>query len=136
MTISGRQATTAFDRRNGSITDLISLSDSSPTNYTAEDFFSVYDVMFALYTNSSVPITVTTNYDFILAIGSYFANPSVAQIDEDSTLSKVQQFLATSLLLFTPVSWPGVAPLTDMGTQAALGIQNVRVEPLFHEIMR
>lgn len=127
MTVLSRRATTAFNRRNGTITDIISWSDPSPTNYTVDNFFTIYKIMFALDSNSTVPIQTTVNYDFLYIIGSYLSSPSVSQIDQDSTISKVQQFLATSLILFTPINWPGVAPLTDMGTQAALGVQNVRV---------
>ena len=83
--------------------------------------------MFALDLNSTVPIQTTVNYNFLYIIGSYLSASSVSQIDEDSIISIVQQFLATSLLLFTPVSWPGAARLTDMGTQAALANGNVRV---------
>jgi hypothetical protein len=127
MTVLSRRATTAFNRRNGTITDIISWSDPSPTNYTVDNFFSIYKIMFALDTNSTVPIQTTVNYDFLYIIGSYLSSPSVSQIDQDSTISKVQQFLATSLILFTPINWPGATPLTDMGTQAALGTQNDRV---------
>jgi hypothetical protein len=132
MTVLSRRATTAFNRHNGTITDIISWSDPSPTNYTVENFFSIYNIMFALNTNSTVPIQTTVNYAFLYIIGSYLSSPSVSQIDVDSTISKVQQFLATSLILFTPINWPGVAPvteLTDMGKQAALGTQNIRVTP-------
>jgi hypothetical protein len=133
MTVLSRRATTAFNRRNGTITDIISWSDPSPTNYTVDNFFSIYKIMFALDSNSTVPIQTTVNYDFLYIIGSYLSSPSVSQIDEDSTISKVQQFLATSVILFTPINWPGATPatpLTDMGTQAALGTQNVRVTQL------
>lgn len=129
MTISSRRATTAFDRRNGTITEIMSLSDPTPTNYTVKDFFTFYDIMFYLNTSSPAMFT-STNYDFILSIANYFQTPLTQQIDQESTISTLQQFLAASIVLFNPASWPGVtvAPLPDnMGKQAALGISSTRV---------
>ena len=127
MTILSRRATTAFDRRNGTITDFINLSDPIPTNYTVDNFFAIYKVMFFLPLNATVPITATINYEFIAAIASFFADETVIQIDQDSNLSKMQQFLATSILTFNNQTWARPGPEWDPGTQAALGTHSLRV---------
>jgi len=127
MTILSRRATTAFDRRNGTITDFIHLSDPTPTNYTVKNFFAIYEVMFYIPSNATVPITATINYEFIEAITSFFADDTVIQIDLDSNLSKMQQFLATSILIFNNQTWARPGPEWEPGTQAALGTKSLRV---------
>src|SRR5947207_11936288 len=46
MTISSRRASTVYSRSNFTIIDVINLSDPSPVDYSPEDFFSFYEVIF------------------------------------------------------------------------------------------
>src|SRR5436309_3423328 len=73
MTTSKRRASTVFGRTNYTILDVIDLSDPIPVNYTAEDFFTFYDVIFQF--NSSQPdFYLTTQFQFLLSISSFLVN--------------------------------------------------------------
>jgi len=83
MTISERRATTTYDRSNLTIMDVVDLSPPIPTNYTAEDFFFFYDIIFATNQNqsnfSTTAIPTSYNGGFIHqsdAYGHYIWLPS------------------------------------------------------------
>src|SRR5271167_3938065 len=74
MTVTNRRASTVFDRFNATIIDIINFSDPTPTNYTAEDFFSLLDIVFAI-NQTEFWWPATTQYLFLLGIQSYLGNP-------------------------------------------------------------
>src|SRR5271169_348817 len=67
MTISGRRATTVFDRSNLTITEILSISEPTPTSYSADDFFIFYDILFSV--NQSEPFyNLTSQYLMMTAL--------------------------------------------------------------------
>jgi len=121
MTISERRASTVFDRSNFTITEIISLSDPKPTNYTPEDFFHFYAIVFAVDENQA-NYTSTIQYLFLYSIASFL----IEQVTERAVdLARLRQFLATPLLIFNNVEYGG--PTFDMGKSVSLAIPSYRV---------
>src|SRR5437762_12740801 len=101
MTISERRATTVFDRSNLTITDIIDLSDSTPTDYTPEDFFLFYSII--LYVDEGQQnYSTTTQYLFLTAIATYLDEID-PQSETEGALSRLQQSLATPILIFNNI---------------------------------
>jgi hypothetical protein len=124
MTISERRASTVFDRSNFTITDIISLSDPKPTNYTAEDFFHFYGIVFAVDENQT-DYTSTIQFLFLYSIASFL----IEQVTESAVdLARLRQFLATPLLIFNNGAYGG--PTFDMGKSVSLAIPSYRVPPI------
>jgi hypothetical protein len=123
MTISERRATTAFDRSNFTIIDVISISDPTPMNYTPEDFFLFYSYVLAV--NESQPNYFTTvQYLFLTAIAAYLDEVD-PQLEAGAAVSNLHQFLATPLLIFNRIMYRGTTP--NMGKSIALAIPSYRV---------
>jgi len=103
LTISGRTASTVFDRFNYTIIDVINLSPATPTHYTAEDFFTFYDIIFAV--NESMPDlnwAFSTQYQFLLGIATFLNDPTLVQAGADTVarMTRLYEFLATPVFLF------------------------------------
>jgi hypothetical protein len=130
MTISARNASTAFDRFNFTIIDTFDFSDPVPTNYVAEDFFTFYDIIFAINPNQA-GWQATTQYLFLLGVQTYLEITTQTQngTGSDDRLSRLQEFLATPLLLFNNGNFD--LPTGPMGTSASLAIPSYRVYPPF-----
>lgn len=121
MTISERRASTVFDRFNFTITDIISLSDPKPTDYTPEDFFHFYQIVFAVDENQ-LNYTSTIQFLFLFSMASFL----IQQVTEKaSDLSRLREFLATPLLMFNEVEYGG--PTFNMGKSVSLAIPSYRV---------
>jgi hypothetical protein len=126
MTISQRRATTVFNRFNFTITDVINLSDPTPTIYDINDFFIFYEIIFAV--NETTPQWwQSTQYMFLLGIVSFLGNnvPTENGTGSDDRLSRLQEFLVTPTFLFNNVVFRG--PLEGLGTSASLAIPSYRV---------
>lgn len=121
MTISQRRATTVFDRSNFTITELISLSDPTPTNYTPEDFFHFYKIIFAVDENQT-NYTATIQFLFLFTVASFLVQQAT---ESAADLLRLQQFLATPILVFNNVEYGG--PTLDMGKSVSLSIPSYRV---------
>jgi hypothetical protein len=130
MTISERRATTIFDRSNLTIMDVVDLSPPIPTNYTAEDFFFFYDIIFATNQNQS-NFSTTAQYLLLTTVAS-FINLTLTDttFGFQATSSKLQQLLATPLLVYNYAEW-GPAPTTNMGKSMGLAIPSYRVSAWF-----
>ena len=126
MTVSQRRASAVFDRFNFTITDIIDISDPIPTNYTADEFFMFFDIVFAL-NETDANWWKTTQYLFLLGIQTYLGDPTSVQngTGSDDRLSRLQEFMATPIFLFNNFVYGG--PLEDMGTSATLAIPSYRV---------
>jgi hypothetical protein len=108
LTTLSRRASTVFDRFNFTITDVIGLSHPSPMSYTANDFFTFYEIVFAVnQSESNWPQTV--QYLFLLGISTYLGDPTSTQNGTGSAdrLSRLQEFLATPIFLFNNAVFGG-----------------------------
>ena len=130
MTISERRATTIFDRSNLTIMDVVDLSPPIPTNYTAEDFFFFYDIIFAA--NQNQENFSTTAQFLLMTTVATFINQTVTDTSFgfQATSSNLQQLLATPLLVYNYVVW-GPPPTINMGNSMALAVPSYRVLPWF-----
>jgi hypothetical protein len=126
MTISQRRASTVFDRFNFTITDVIDLSNPSPTNYTSNDFFTFYDIIFAI-DQSETNWPQTAPYLFLLGLSTYLGDPTSTQNGTGSAdrLSRLQEFLATPIFLFNNAIFGG--PVSNMGRSVTLAIPSYQV---------
>lgn len=125
MTISERRATTVFDRSNLTITDVINLSDPTPTNYTTEDFFFFYDIIFAS-DQDQANFSITAQFMLLTTVASFIDETLTSTFDPEATSSKLRQLLATPLLIFNSVQW-NTTTNANMGKSMALGISSYRV---------
>jgi len=103
MTISRRRATTVFDRSNLTIVDILSISDPSPTDYTPDDFFVFYDILFSI--DETQPLyNATAQYLLLLTLASALNRDTWSSlgIGESDSLLELQQ-----LLVVTGVSGTG-----------------------------
>lgn len=131
MTVTNRQATTVFDRFNASITDIFDFSDPIATNYTAEDFFTLYDIVFNVNT-SNFYWPVTTQYLFLVGIQTYLDTPTSTQngTGADDRLTRLQDFLVTPIFLFNNGVYGGPTP-SEAGKSVSLATPSYRVVPIF-----
>lgn len=127
MTISKRRASTVFSRSNFTIMDVTNLSDPSPVNYTADDFFSFYEVLFKLASNH--PDITSTQFTFLLSISGYLLTNQGEQIDDGVGIRqlRLQEFLACPLVIFNNAYIQQLMP--DMGNSLSLAIPAYRVYP-------
>jgi len=133
MTISERRASTVFDRFNFTITDIIDFSPPTPTNYTAEDFFTFYDIIFNIdQTQANWP--ASTQYMFLLAISIFLGTPTPTQngTGTDDRLSRLEEFLATPIFLFNNAMFTNDSTPIGMGKSATIAMRSYRV----HSILR
>jgi hypothetical protein len=128
VAISQRRATTVYDRQNSSIIDILDFTAPQPMNYTADDFFQLYDSVFA------VPLlqqwNISTQYFFLLSISEFLSDQAGTEngTGNEDQLSRLQDFLATPVFLFNNVVYSqNGGPTPDMGTQAALATPSYRV---------
>jgi hypothetical protein len=120
MTIYQRRGSTVFNRFNFTIMDIIKLSEAIPTNYTTNDFFTFFDIIFAL-NQSDANYWETVQYSFLLAIQTYIGN-SRNRTDSDNLL---QEFMATPIVLFNNLMYGG--PVEGLGKTATLAVPGYRV---------
>ena len=129
MTISERRATTVFDRSNLTIVDIVDISEPTPTNYTPDDFFTFYDILFSV--NETDPsYNVTPQFLLIrILVEDINANPlNWFDIGAAGGVSKLQQLLTTIPLVFNSMYWQ--FPFSSniiMGKSIALAVPRYRV---------
>ena len=135
MTVFQRYASPVFDRFNFTITDIIDFSPPIPTNYTADDFFTFFDIVFAL-NETDANWWKTTQYLFLLGIQTYLGNPTSVQngTGSDDRLSRLQEFMATPIFLFNNVVYGG--PVDGLGKSATLAIPRYRVRRFSFQSLR
>jgi len=129
MTISKRRASTVFSRSNFSIIDVFDLSDPSPVDYTAEDFFAFYEIIFKLA--SSHPDLTLTPFTFLLSIVGYLLMNQGEPIGDaiNVQLLRLQESLACPLVIFNNAYLKDL--MLDTGTSLSLAVPSYRVQHLF-----
>jgi hypothetical protein len=129
MTISERQSTTVFDRSNLTIIDIVNISDPTPTNYTVNDFFTFYDIIF-LVNETDPSYNITPQYLLVRLLNEdLISNPlNWFNIGAASGVSKLQQLLTTIPLIFNNMFWqyPFSSDI-EMGTSVVFAIPRYRV---------
>jgi len=123
MTISERRATTVFDRSNLTIMDIVDLTDPTPTNYGPEDFFFFYDIIFAT-DQTQLNFSTTAQYLLLTTVASFIDLTTLS--DAQATTTKLQQLLATPILVFNNAQWDPTTT-TNMGKSMGLAIPSYRV---------
>ena len=125
LTIWGRRASTVFDRFNFTIIDIIDFSDPTPVEYTPDDLFLFYNIIFAV-NQTQENWWLSTQYLFLLGVTSSLTTwPAENGTGSHDQLSRLQEFLATPIFLFNNVQYGG--PITGLGTSASLVTQSYRV---------
>ena len=129
MTISERRASAVFNRFNFTITDVIDLSDPTPTDYAADDFFVFYKIIFAV-NESNINSFQSTQYLFLTSVASYLRDEVDTQLETgtDDRLSRLQEFLAVPVVLFNNINYGG--PTFNMGKSVTLATPSYRVPPM------
>ena len=99
------------------------LSYPSSVNYTADDFFSFYEVIFSFDPTD----TTSTQFSFLVTISSYLLINQDEQIDAGvrTRLLRLQEFLACPLVIFNNAYIQELMP--DMGKSLSLAIPAYRV---------
>lgn len=129
MTIFQRRASAVFNPSNFTILDVIGLSDPVPTNYSAEDFFFFYNIIFAFDENQENYIT-TIQYSLLDTVVAFLGTDANSTLESGALLMRFQEFLATPVLLFNNVMWPG--PTFDMGKSVTIAMPSYMVLPVDH----
>jgi hypothetical protein len=128
ITITQRRATTAFDRKNYTILEVIKLSDDwQPTNYGPEDLFPLFDTIYRI--NISAPgWDTSTQYLFLISTWEYFTSRiQLTQLTgADEGFVKLRSLFATLVLRFNNVVWSGPLP-DNMGKSISLAKSSYRV---------
>jgi hypothetical protein len=129
MTISERRATTIFHRFNFTILDVVKMSDPTSVIYSPDDFFPLYEIIFAI-DESQPNWFATTQMLFLTSLTSYLRYDSDTESATGSVnrVSRLQQFMAVPMAVFNDVIY-GVGLPPDMGTSASLAIPSYRVRP-------
>jgi hypothetical protein len=135
LTILERRATTVFDRSNLTIIDILSISDPTPTNYTTDDFFTFYDILFAVNETEAF-YKSTVQYSLVSILWAVINSNSDGQnwfdIGGVTVVSDLQQVLATIPLVFNSMYWefpPNFTVDLNLGKSIALAIPRYRVAP-------
>jgi hypothetical protein len=130
VTISERRATTAFDRSNLTIIDILEISNPAPTNYTPNDFFVFYDIIFGV--DESEPFyNLTAQYLLISQLDTNLTpleNPF--DLGSAGNVLSLRQVLTAVPLIFNNMYWSYPFPYDNMGKSVALAIPGYKVGPI------
>jgi len=100
------------------------LGPPTPMNYTAQDFFQFYEVIFTVNTTQDNWF-LSTQFAFLSAIQQFF-DPNVDQVMAiDDRLSRLYELLAVPPFVFNNVVYGG--PTDNMGTSVTLAKPSYRV---------
>jgi hypothetical protein len=125
VTITRRRATTIFDRFNFSIIDVVYLdSIGEPTNYSSDDFYPVFDLLFTVPSGVS-DVTISFAWEFL----SWFTTSAGFYSAAAFYNRRLQQLMTLPVVMVNNgiiLHNPGPVP-PDMGTLATLAKPLVRV---------
>src|SRR5579859_5206034 len=97
ITITQRRATTAFDRKNYTILEVIQLSDDwQPTNYGPEDLFPLFDSIYRINI-TALGWETSTQCLFLISTWKYFTSRihSTQLTGADEGFVKLRSLFAT-----------------------------------------
>jgi hypothetical protein len=104
------------------------LGPPTTMNYTAQDFFQFYDVIFTINTTQT-NYFLTTQWMFLSAIQAFFDPNDDELMAIDDRLSRLYELLAVPPFTFNNVVYGG--PTYNMGTSITLAKPSYRVPLLF-----
>jgi len=132
MSVYMRRASAVYDRYNYTVIDVLDMTEPVPANYTAEDFFGFFDVIFGIPFNTT-GWSLSTQYRLLLHISSFVQENQDNQIvsGEGVRRAKLQSFLATPMAAFND-AWQEQNITEGMGKTIALAGQSYRVLSIFH----
>jgi hypothetical protein len=99
--ITLRLATAVYDRTNFTILDVLDLSDPLPTNYTAAEFFNIFDLALKFDARSTDSYLYTA-FQFLNYLTQFLAvrqGASRASLNFEGTLP-LRQLIAVPILVF------------------------------------
>lgn len=106
--ITLRNATVIYNAINGSIVDAIDFeAEAIPTNYTANDFFTVYDVAL---NNAYQTEFYSIQYQFLLDLVEFYTTPTQIGATAAYESMVLKQFVATPLLVYNNAFGTGDGP--------------------------
>lgn len=132
MTITKRRATTAFDRGNATILDIIDLPDyKEPTNYGPEDFFGIFSRTFFI-DNDDINNIKTIEFQFLNVLTSFLSIIGTEDQINEEAFHGLRSLMAVPVMLYNnAVLGDGPTP-TDLGKSATVAIPSYRVfHPLY-----
>jgi hypothetical protein len=132
MTITKRRATTAFDRANATILDIIDLPDyKEPTNYGAEDFFGIFSRAFFI-DNNDINNIKTIEFQFLNVLTSFLSIIGRENQINEEAFHGLRSLMSIPIMLYNnAVLGDGPTP-TDLGKSATVAIRSYRVSHLHY----
>jgi len=130
VTFIERRATTAFSRLNYTILDVSPSSSWSPIRYSPEDFFTIYDSLFA-FDESKINYKQFLDYQFFAFLYAELgANSEAGTSDRrEAGLQRIQQFVATRVVELNNAAWytTGDQIPANAGKSASIAKRGYRV---------
>jgi hypothetical protein len=129
MTISKRHGSPIFDRTNLTLLDVVDLTEPLPVTYEPADLFAFYEFVFAINLNSTDFFT-SSPYSFLFTVSSYLQgsrDPNQIEPIGGSSEIRLQEFLATPIVIYNDAWLGSTVSDPDMGEQLALAIASYRV---------
>ena len=133
MTISKRHASTIFDRANLTLVDIKDLSEPISVLYEPEELFTIYHNVLAV--NLSLPDwDQSTSFSLLLTVITFLQSVPDPQIQSLGALRQIrlQEFLATPIIIFNDVWLGSMVSDSDMGKAVALAVPSYRVSFLVY----
>jgi hypothetical protein len=129
IAITKRRSTTVFNRYNYTILEVLDVSEEwEATNYTADDFFPIFDAVFSVDTNQT-GFNNSIQYQFVRASWSYLSSRINTQeaTGADEGITKLRQLFAVPILDFNNVVFVGGPIPDDLGKTITLATVSYRV---------
>jgi hypothetical protein len=126
--ITRRHGSIVFDRTNLTLLDITDLSDPVAVPYEPEDFFTIYNAIFAVNLTSP-EVQMSTSYAFLLTLTGTLR----ATGDENLGLSakfghtQLKEFLAAPMVVYNDAWSRKIVSDPDMGKSLALATASYRV---------
>jgi hypothetical protein len=128
MTVTKRRATTAFDRANSTIMDIIDMSDlKEPTNYGPEDFFPIFAKAFEIDENDINNVR-TIQFQFLSVLTSFLSLIGSEDQGNEEPYGGLRSLMSIPVMLYNNMvlGTSGNTP-SDIGKSATVAIPSYRV---------
>jgi hypothetical protein len=135
ITITKRTATTAFDRYNYAILNIVDFAEEmTVANYGPGDYFPIFDAVFNIdFTQPAW--NATTQYDFLLAIWSYLSSRINTELSTgaDEGMTKLRQLFAVPIFVFNNAVFTGGPLPDDLGKSINVSTVSYKVHHFFFD---
>jgi hypothetical protein len=129
VAITKRRSTTVFNRYNYTILEVLNVSEEwEATNYTADDFFPIFDAVFSVDINQP-GWNNSVEYQFLRASWSYLSSRINTQeaTGADEGITKLRQLFAVPILDFNNLVFVGGPIPDDLGKTITLANVSYRI---------